>query len=71
MDCNNDKNHISSADESMVCQSKVSSDISQSIKNISGKITFGQNFNDESSLNSIAHEKCRDYDDSNYIITKN
>ena len=38
MDCNNDENDISSADESEVCQSKVSSDISQSIKNISDEM---------------------------------
>ena len=50
MDCNNDENDISSADESEVSQSKVSSDISQGIKNISDEMTHGQNINDESSF---------------------
>ena len=71
MDCNNDENDISLADESEFSQSKVSSDISQSFKNISDEMTFGQNFNDESSLHSIDRKRCRDYDDSNYIIAKN
>ena len=70
MDCNNHDNDINSADESEVCQSKVSSDMSQGIKNISDETTFGKNVNDESSFHSIDHERCNNEDESNYIIAK-
>ena len=69
MDCNKDVNNISSADKSEVSQSKVSSDISQGIKNISDEMIFGQKVND-TSLNPNDHGRCIDHDESNYIIAK-
>ena len=70
MDCNNHENDINSADESEVCQSKVSSDMSQGIKNISDETTLGRHINDESSFHSIDHKRCSNTDESNYIIAK-
>ena len=50
-------NNISSSDKSEVCQSKVSSDISQSIKNVPVEKPDKQKVNDEFSVWSLTNEK--------------